>query len=107
MPAQWLATHILKRSLRSYEGDWLGRLLPLLVIVSREEKRHTKLEIESWALSFRELLNDLYGKQLFSLFLEQEYSQENLHFWDACEDLKQSPQSKVAAKVSRIQKLVE
>lgn len=73
---------------------------------NREEKTRSKLELEIWSLGFRELLKDSNGKRLFAYFLEQEFSKENLHFWDACEDLKQCPQSKVEAKVAKIVKLV-
>jgi len=72
--------------------------------IRREDKGHTKLELESWRLGFRELLSDPYGKQLFATFLNQEYSLENLHFWDACDDLKRSPQSKIQDKIEKIKR---
>lgn len=51
-------------------------------------------------------MKDSYGKGLFATFLSQEYSLENLYFWEACEDLKQSPQSKVRAKMDRIKRYI-
>ncbi|KAF6039669.1 RGS11 [Bugula neritina] len=73
-------------------------------LIDLEDKGHTKLELESWRLGFRELLSDPYGKQLFATFLNQEYSLENLHFWDACDDLKRSPQSKIQDKIEKIKR---
>lgn len=75
-----------------------------LFFIYREEKTRSKKELEIWSLGFRELLRDSYGKRLFAHFLELEFSKENLHFWDACEDLKQCPQSKVEAKVTKIKR---
>ena len=74
------------------------------VVLCREEQKHTRLDLESWQLGFRELMRDFYGKQLFASFLAQEYAMENLHFYEACEDLKQCPQSKVAGKIERIRR---
>ncbi|XP_067935290.1 regulator of G-protein signaling 6-like isoform X2 [Watersipora subatra] len=73
-------------------------------LLDLEEKKHTRLDFESWALSFKDLMKDRYGKGLFATFLQQEYSLENLYFWEACEDLRQSPQSKVATKIERIRR---
>jgi len=60
--------------------------------------------VEAWALDFRRLIGDSFGKKMFAAFLAKEHSLENLHFWDACEELKQSPQSRVPSKVAKIKK---
>ncbi|XP_072882459.1 regulator of G-protein signaling 9-like isoform X1 [Hemitrygon akajei] len=64
----------------------------------------TKLRVERWTFSFRELMRDPRGRQNFELFLKKEFSGENLAFWEACEDLKYGEQSKVKVKAEEIYK---
>ncbi|KAK1163780.1 regulator of G-protein signaling 9-like isoform X1 [Acipenser oxyrinchus oxyrinchus] len=64
----------------------------------------TKLRVERWTFSFRELLSDPRGRQDFQLFLRKEFSGENLAFWEACEDLKYGDQSKVKEKAEEVYK---
>ncbi|CAN0015707.1 unnamed protein product [Lampetra planeri] len=65
----------------------------------------TRLRVERWAFSFRELLRDPRGRREFQAFLKKEFSGENLAFWEACEDLKHGDQSKAKEKAEEIYKL--
>ncbi|KAJ8412294.1 hypothetical protein AAFF_G00145610 [Aldrovandia affinis] len=70
----------------------------------RRKSRETKLETLSnceacskpsreemglWAESFERLMRNPAGRNLFREFLRTEYSEDNMLFWLACEDLKQ------------------
>ncbi|KAK6308603.1 hypothetical protein J4Q44_G00218740 [Coregonus suidteri] len=46
-------------------------------------------EIRVWAQSFDKLMKNPAGRNVFREFLRTEYSEENMLFWLACEDLKQ------------------
>merc|ERR1712130_405602 len=45
-------------------------------------------EVQSWSESFESLMSSLSGRRVFREFLRCEYSEENILFWLACEDLK-------------------
>ncbi|KAF5895767.1 regulator of G-protein signaling 20-like, partial [Clarias magur] len=45
-------------------------------------------EAQSWAKSFEHLIKSPNGRSNFRQFLKSEFSEENLLFWLACEDLK-------------------
>ncbi|KAL5274983.1 RGS20 family protein [Megaselia abdita] len=45
-------------------------------------------EIRSWGRSFEKLMKSSRGRKVFRDFLKCEYSEENILFWLACEDLK-------------------
>ena len=45
-------------------------------------------EIRSWGSSFDKLMKNPAGRRLFREFLVSEYSEENIAFWLACEQLK-------------------
>ncbi|XP_013886488.1 regulator of G-protein signaling 17 [Austrofundulus limnaeus] len=46
-------------------------------------------EIMLWSQSFDKLMRNPAGRNVFREFLRMEYSEENMLFWLACEDLKQ------------------
>ncbi|KAK7112521.1 hypothetical protein V1264_011968 [Littorina saxatilis] len=62
----------------------------------------TERRVKMWALSFRDMLADRLGQGEFENFLKKEYSQENLRFWRACEDLKFAPVSRVPTHIDTI-----
>ncbi|XP_072798381.1 regulator of G-protein signaling 11 isoform X6 [Vicugna pacos] len=62
----------------------------------------TKLRVEQWAFSFRELLEDPVGRAHFMDFLQTEFSAENLSFWEACEELRHGGQAQVPALVDAV-----
>ncbi|XP_075427653.1 regulator of G-protein signaling 19 isoform X2 [Ascaphus truei] len=45
-------------------------------------------EVLSWASSFEKLMKNPAGRNVFREFLRTEYSEENMLFWLACEELK-------------------
>ncbi|XP_072426636.1 regulator of G-protein signaling 20 isoform X3 [Chiloscyllium punctatum] len=45
-------------------------------------------EVQSWGQSFDKLMKSPAGRNAFREFLRTEYSEENMLFWLACEDLK-------------------
>ncbi|KAI2805985.1 hypothetical protein RDWZM_009381 [Blomia tropicalis] len=52
------------------------------------ESQPTLEEIRSWADSFDKLMKCKTGRKVFRDFLKCEYSEENIMFWLACEELK-------------------
>ncbi|XP_072412848.1 regulator of G-protein signaling 19 isoform X2 [Chiloscyllium punctatum] len=48
----------------------------------------TAEDVRSWAQSFDKLMKTPSGRNVFREFLRTEYSEENMLFWLACEDLK-------------------
>ncbi|XP_067937478.1 regulator of G-protein signaling rgs-2-like [Watersipora subatra] len=46
-------------------------------------------EVLSWGKSFKALIESKDGRAVFRSFLKKEYSQENILFYEACEELKQ------------------
>jgi len=49
----------------------------------------TTVEVQAWAESFERLMSSISGQRVFREFLRCEYSEENILFWLACEELKQ------------------
>lgn len=41
--------------------------------------------VQSWGSSFEKLLEDAAGLHTFAIFLQKEFSAENIYFWTACE----------------------
>ncbi|XP_060219900.1 regulator of G-protein signaling 11 isoform X2 [Meriones unguiculatus] len=62
----------------------------------------TKLRVERWSFSFRQLLDDPVGRAHFMDFLQKEFSAENLSFWEACEELRFGGQAQVPALVDAV-----
>ena len=66
----------------------------------------TERQVKRWAFGLKEMLSDLRGYQEFEVFLQKEFSSENLHFWTMCQTLKGLPLSQVESKVTEIYKYV-
>ncbi|EDV23229.1 uncharacterized protein TRIADDRAFT_27441, partial [Trichoplax adhaerens] len=62
----------------------------------------TPLDVESWKISFDRLLHCAAGIKHFQEFLKSEYSEENLLFWLACEDLKEASENDIHYKTKII-----
>nr|KAF6272142.1 regulator of G protein signaling 11 [Myotis myotis] len=62
----------------------------------------TKLRVERWGFSFRELLADPVGRANFMDFLRKEFSAENLSFWEACEELRHGGQAQIPTLVDSV-----
>lgn len=59
-------------------------------------------EILSWAQNFDKMMKTPSGRNIFREFLRTEYSEENLLFWLACEDLKKEQNKEVVEEKARI-----
>ncbi|XP_015788093.1 cell wall protein AWA1 isoform X2 [Tetranychus urticae] len=59
-------------------------------------------EIRLWAESFDKLMKCPWGRKVFRDFLKCEYSEENILFWLACEDLKNESNPEVIEEKARI-----
>lgn len=61
--------------------------------------------VASWAVGFEKMLADEMGLHVFTVFLEKEFSQENIQFWLECEKLKKlSDQDQIRNKIESIWK---
>lgn len=58
-------------------------------------------EIQMWSQSFEKLMKNPAGRNVFREFLRTEYSEENMLFWLACEDLKKEHNKKVVDEKAR------
>ncbi|XP_017783848.1 PREDICTED: regulator of G-protein signaling 20 isoform X10 [Nicrophorus vespilloides] len=59
-------------------------------------------EIRTWGKSFDKLMRSPAGRRLFREFLKCEYSEENILFWLACEDLKIETSTESVEEKARI-----
>uniref|UniRef100_A0A4W5KSR7 Regulator of G-protein signaling 20 n=1 Tax=Hucho hucho TaxID=62062 RepID=A0A4W5KSR7_9TELE len=59
-------------------------------------------EIRVWAQSFDKLMKNPAGRNVFREFLRTEYSEENMLFWLACEDLKQEMNKNTVEEKARM-----
>ncbi|XP_068135659.1 regulator of G-protein signaling 17 isoform X1 [Hyperolius riggenbachi] len=66
-----------------------------------ECKSPTAEEIQSWSHNFDKMMKSPAGRNLFREFLRTEYSEENLLFWLACEDLKNEQNKKLIGEKAR------
>ncbi|XP_078092269.1 regulator of G-protein signaling 20-like isoform X2 [Mustelus asterias] len=62
----------------------------------------TAEEVYSWAESFDKLMKTPAGRNIFREFLRTEYSEENMLFWLACEDLKNEANKSVIEEKARM-----
>ncbi|XP_046886169.1 regulator of G-protein signaling 17 isoform X2 [Hypomesus transpacificus] len=76
---------------------------PNMDSIEATEEQHPSLEeLVSWARSFEMMMRSSEGRELFSEFLRSEYSEENLLFWLACEDLKKETNPTAVEENARI-----
>nr|XP_055161748.1 regulator of G-protein signaling 19 isoform X1 [Nyctereutes procyonoides]XP_055161759.1 regulator of G-protein signaling 19 isoform X1 [Nyctereutes procyonoides]XP_055161768.1 regulator of G-protein signaling 19 isoform X1 [Nyctereutes procyonoides]XP_055161778.1 regulator of G-protein signaling 19 isoform X1 [Nyctereutes procyonoides] len=59
-------------------------------------------EVRSWAQSFDKLMHSPAGRGVFREFLRTEYSEENMLFWLACEELKAEANQHVVDEKARL-----
>ncbi|XP_064552178.1 regulator of G-protein signaling 20 isoform X2 [Drosophila montana] len=59
-------------------------------------------EIRSWGKSFDKLMKSSNGRKVFRDFLRSEFSEENILFWLACEDLKKENSAEVVEEKARL-----
>ncbi|KAG8510719.1 Regulator of G-protein signaling 17 [Galemys pyrenaicus] len=72
------------------------------VQVLEECQNPTSDEVLSWSQNFDKMMKAPAGRNLFREFLRTEYSEENLLFWLACEDLKKEQNKKVIEEKARM-----
>ncbi|GFQ97891.1 regulator of G-protein signaling 20 [Trichonephila clavata] len=65
------------------------------------ESPPTLEEIRSWGESFDRLMRCAAGRRVFREFLRCEYSEENILFWLACEDLKREKNPELVEEKAR------
>ncbi|CAL1273251.1 unnamed protein product [Larinioides sclopetarius] len=65
------------------------------------ESPPTLEEIRSWGESFDRLMRNATGRRVFRDFLRCEYSEENILFWLACEDLKRERNPELVEEKAR------
>ncbi|XP_072030958.1 regulator of G-protein signaling 7-like isoform X3 [Amphiura filiformis] len=58
--------------------------------------------VKKWGFSFEDLLKDPLGRDQLGKFLAKEFSEENIRFYVACQDLKALPLNQVPAKAQEI-----
>nr|CAG4645248.1 EOG090X0IBZ [Leptodora kindtii] len=59
-------------------------------------------EIRCWGESFERLMKSSMGRVVFREFLKCEYSEENILFWLACEDLKKEKNAELVEEKARL-----
>lgn len=59
-------------------------------------------EVHSWAQSFDKLMCCPAGRNSFRQFLRTEFSEENMLFWLACEELSQETNKSVVEEKARV-----
>lgn len=81
---------------RGQEGTGLTCSVPVLSAPPSPE------EVQSWAQSFDKLMHSPTGRSVFRAFLRTEYSEENMLFWLACEELKAEANQHVVDEKARL-----
>ncbi|XP_016412293.1 regulator of G-protein signaling 17-like [Sinocyclocheilus rhinocerous] len=71
-------------------------------IEATEEQHPTLDEVIAWSRSFEMMMRSPEGSDVFREFLRSEYSEENLMFWIACEELKKESNSSAIDEKARI-----
>ncbi|XP_077991356.1 regulator of G-protein signaling 17-like isoform X2 [Glandiceps talaboti] len=71
-------------------------------LLNKETEKPSLEEIKSWGDSFDKLIKNPVGRDIFREFLKLEYSEENLLFWIACEDLRQLTDQENIEEKSRL-----
>uniref|UniRef100_A0A915NCR2 RGS domain-containing protein n=1 Tax=Meloidogyne floridensis TaxID=298350 RepID=A0A915NCR2_9BILA len=59
-------------------------------------------EVASWGVNFDRLMKNKHGQKYFAEFLKSEYSDENILFWQACEELKREKNTEKIEEKARI-----
>ncbi|XP_053252137.1 regulator of G-protein signaling 20 isoform X2 [Podarcis raffonei] len=67
-----------------------------------ESSTPTLEEVSAWSQSFDKLMRTPAGRNAFREFLRTEFSEENMLFWLACEDLKQESNKAIIQEKARL-----
>ncbi|XP_056017145.1 regulator of G-protein signaling rgs-2-like isoform X2 [Ostrea edulis] len=71
------------------------------ITVQKQDEPPTPEEIQSWGESFDKLMRNYAGRKVFREFLRSEYSEENMLFWLACEEIKREDNPEVVEEKAR------
>lgn len=71
-------------------------------VINGDEAVPSVEEVRSWGDSFERLMKSPGGRKVFREFLKCEYSEENILFWLACEDLKKESNPSIVEQKARI-----
>lgn len=71
-------------------------------LMKNKTHRPTADDVNLWAQSLDTLLSHKYGKTAFCVFLKSEFSEENIEFWMACEDFKNTSHKELVSKANSI-----
>uniref|UniRef100_A0A3Q3GHI7 Regulator of G protein signaling 20 n=1 Tax=Labrus bergylta TaxID=56723 RepID=A0A3Q3GHI7_9LABR len=67
----------------------------------QETLKPTLEDARSWSISFEKVMKSAAGRSCFRQFLRTEFSEENMMFWLACEDLKKETNKTVVEEKVR------
>ncbi|XP_057373031.1 regulator of G-protein signaling 8-like [Daphnia carinata] len=99
-PSKLCSTYFKRTEMRllNLKSGFLRRRMPDSPLSVRPQPE----EAQKWSESFTALMASKYGSSLYHAFLLREFSNENLEFWLAVEDYKNSKPQKMAAKAQQI-----
>ncbi|XP_064624640.1 regulator of G-protein signaling 17-like isoform X5 [Lineus longissimus] len=70
--------------------------------LSEKEEPPSLEELKCWSESFDRLMSTMAGRKCFREFLRLEYSEENMLFWMACEELKSEHNAEAVEEKARL-----
>ncbi|KAK7888701.1 hypothetical protein WMY93_024261 [Mugilogobius chulae] len=71
-------------------------------LTATSKRTLTVVDVAQWRESFSHLVKSDVGRAVFSSFLRSEFSEENLKFWEVCEEYKKSPASQLQSRAENI-----
>ncbi|XP_029003702.2 regulator of G-protein signaling 2 [Betta splendens] len=77
----------------------------ILHLMQNRSYRPSTDDVNQWAQSLDKLLGHKYGKTVFCAFLKSEFCEENIEFWNVCEDFRSLKSQK--ERVSKASKIYE
>uniref|UniRef100_A0A1I7ZM60 RGS domain-containing protein n=1 Tax=Steinernema glaseri TaxID=37863 RepID=A0A1I7ZM60_9BILA len=86
------------QSLTVHSGDRINSSQQLDYL----DDRTTYEEVSAWSMNFDRLMKNKSGQKYFAEFLKSEYSDENILFWQACEELKRERNAEKIEEKARI-----
>lgn len=75
--------------------------MPAIFFCRAVSPRPTLEEARSWSTSFEKVMKSAAGCSCFRQFLRTEFSEENMMFWLACEELKKETNKTVVEEKVR------
>ncbi|CAJ0945589.1 unnamed protein product [Ranitomeya imitator] len=90
------------RKMRGQEGLLMKSEVLAYQTVKKGNPTPTLEDVYSWGQSFDKLMNTPAGRNAFREFLRTEFSEENMLFWMACEDLKKEANKNVIEEKARL-----